>query len=107
MTEKSATTIDRATGIVRSPRVAYRQLAGGAGGVLLHLDTTAYHGVNVVGALVWQLIDQERTFQSLIQELNERVTDAPPVFEVEIATFLQELEGRGLVAFVGGRDRSA
>ena len=42
--------MDDAARIVPNPRAVYRKLADGAGGVVLHLDTAAYHGVNETGA---------------------------------------------------------
>ncbi len=45
------TTIRPTDVLRRSPRVAYRELGGDRGGVLLQLDTGAYHGVDRIGAL--------------------------------------------------------
>jgi len=46
------TTIRPTDVLRRSPRVAYRELGGDRGGVLLQLDTGAYHGVDRIGALI-------------------------------------------------------
>jgi hypothetical protein len=102
MIENNASVIDPTIVIRRSSRVAYRHLADGAGGVLLHLDTTAYHGINEVGALVWELLGEETTFERLIADLTARLVDAPTTLPQEISGFLEDLEGRDLVAFGDG-----
>jgi hypothetical protein len=79
----------------RNDRVEYRALEG-EGGVLLHLDTANYHGVNQVGSLVWDLLDG-RPFAALVAELQERLEGVPPTFEAEIAAFLEDLSARELV----------
>jgi hypothetical protein len=80
-----------------SPRATYRKLSDGAGGVLLHLDTAAYHGLNEVGALVWSLLGPGIPFGELMSLLSHELVDAPPTLEDEIASFLRSLEERGLV----------
>jgi len=37
--------------IVGNPRVVYRDLAAEEGGVLLHLDSGQYHGLNALGSM--------------------------------------------------------
>ncbi len=44
--------------IRKNPQVVYRTLAG-EGGVLLHLESGAYHGLYEVGTLIWGLLDEE------------------------------------------------
>ena len=50
--------IEETTILRRNPRVEYRGMGEREGGVLLHLDTAAYHGLNEVGALIWRLLEQ-------------------------------------------------
>jgi hypothetical protein len=69
----------------------------GEGGVLLHLDTAAYHGLNEVGALIWRLLEEPKAFDTLLQELRDQLQEVPPQFEEEIGQFLDELAERGLV----------
>jgi hypothetical protein len=69
----------------------------GEGGVLLHLDTAAYHGLNEVGALIWRLLEEPKAFDTLLQELRDRLQELPPQFEEEIGQFVDELAQRGLV----------
>jgi Coenzyme PQQ synthesis protein D (PqqD) len=80
-----------------NPRSTFRELTEGSGGVLLHLDTAAYHGLNEIGVAIWNLIQPGITFGGLIDELRARIPDAPPTLDDEIATFLGELHDRDLV----------
>jgi hypothetical protein len=83
--------------IRRNPKAAYRDLAAGEGGVLLHLETGSYHGVNPIGALIWDLIDGGRTQEDLVSELRQRVEDPPARLDDEVASFLNDLRQRDLI----------
>jgi hypothetical protein len=89
--------IDERTVLRRNPRVEYRSLGEGEGGVLLHLDTAAYHGLNEVGTLVWTLLEEPTAFDTLIGELRSRLQQLPPSFEQEISEFVGELAERDLL----------
>jgi hypothetical protein len=84
--------------IRRNPQVVYRELAGEGGGVLLHLESGAYHGLNETGSLIWSLIDGERDFTSLVADLRERLEDAPADLDAEAERFLADLRERDLIA---------
>ena len=88
--------IDTATLIRKNPRAEYRSLGDGEGGVVLHLDTAAYHGVNGTGALVWTLIEGV-TFGALIAELKVRLQDPPAELEADIEEFIDALAEHDLV----------
>ena len=89
----------------RNPRVEYRSLGEEEeGGVLLHLDTAAYHGLNGVGALAWSLLDGV-TFEKLLDDLRARLEGIPPTFEEEIGEFLRDLAERDLIHY--GSDASS
>lgn len=83
------------TVVRHDPRAEFRELAD-EGGVLLHLDTADYFGVNAVGALVWDLAD-DVTFADLLAALRARLEDVPETFEDEIRAFLTEMESRSLL----------
>jgi len=83
--------------IRKNPQVVYRALAG-EGGVLLHLESGAYHGLNEVGTLIWGLLDEERTFDQLVAELRERLLDPPADLRDEVERFLADLRERDLLA---------
>jgi hypothetical protein len=84
----------------RSPRVAYRELGGDRGAVLLHLDTGAYHGIDGIGVLVWDLLEDSPSFAVLISRARTKLDGVPATFESEIADFLAGLRDRGLVEVV-------
>ena len=84
--------------IRRNPQVVYRELAGEGGGVLLHLESGAYHGLNETGSLIWDLIDGERDFAALVAGLRERLDDAPDDLDAETERFLADLRERDLIA---------
>jgi hypothetical protein len=91
--------MDALTVVRRNERVEYRSLGDSEGGVLLHLGTAAYHGVNEVGAMIWTLLDDGITFQQLLDEVRLRLTSAPPSLEKDVEEFLDELAERNLVSY--------
>ena len=89
--------IEATTLLRRNPRVESRSMGEGEGGVLLHLDTAAYHGLNEVGILIWSLLEEPKAMDVLIQELRGQLQDLPESFEEEINQFLGELAERDLI----------
>jgi hypothetical protein len=83
------------TRLRKSPQVAYQDLHDG--GVLLHLESGQYHGLNEMGCLIWDLVDGERTLGDLVAELRIRLEDAPPGLEADIADFVRDLRARRLI----------
>lgn len=89
--------MDMSTSISRSPRAAFRRLAEGQGGVILHLESAAYHQVNEVGALTWSLIPDEGTdFAGLLTGLRTEFGDVEGL-EDDIASFVNDLAARDLL----------
>jgi hypothetical protein len=95
---KGSTVIRPTTGL------AYQELADGLGGVLLHLETGQYHGVNSIGALVWSLVGDGTRFEDLVDAVREQVEDPPADLTEEVAVFLTELQARDLIALEDGGD---
>jgi hypothetical protein len=87
-----------------NPRAVFRALADEAGGVVLHLDTAAYHSVNAFGAHVWSLLGDGSTFEALLDRIRETVDEVPPTLREEVGGFLSDLRDRDLVRFGGGED---
>jgi hypothetical protein len=86
----------------RNPQVVARDLAEGDGGVLLHMETGQYHGVNPVGLAIWELIaDDGSTVGELVDGLRERVDDPPASIESEVMEFLASVGERELVVVEG------
>lgn len=82
--------------IQRNPRVVFRQLSDGSG-VLLHLDSTEYHGLDPIGALIWDLLDSPKTMDVLLAELRASLTDTPPALADDIQEFVGNLKDRDLI----------
>jgi hypothetical protein len=82
--------------IRRSERAVFRELADGTG-VLLHLDSTAYHGVNRIGVLIWSLIDEGTTLSRLTADVRSRVMDPPPEIAEDVEEFVRDLSSRELI----------
>jgi hypothetical protein len=78
-------------------QAAFRELAGDEGAVLLQLGTGGYHGLNLMGCLIWGLIEDEPTVEELISALRARVSDPPEAVDAEVAAFVEDLRERGLV----------
>ena len=78
-----------------NPRVAYRDLE--EGGVLLNLETGAYHGVNPTGCAIWKLLEGEPMLRDLLERLRASLEDPPPNLHEEVLQFLQGLRDRDLV----------
>lgn len=84
--------------IARNSRVAFHPLTKGEGGVLLHLDTGAYHGINDVGLLIWELLDEQRRFDQLLSLVRARVEGAPATLDKELSAYVMDLRARDLVS---------
>lgn len=81
----------------RKPQVMARELAEGEGGVLLHLESGSYHGVNPVGLVIWELLEDERSVADLVNAVRDRVEDPPPELESDVMDFLTGVEARDLL----------
>ena len=84
--------------VERNGSVAFRRLAAGEGGVLLHLESGEYHGINEVGCLIWELLDGERTVDEVTTGVREQVEDPPDDLSDIVVVFLESLRERNLVA---------
>lgn len=89
--------IDQATRIRRNPDVVFRSLEEQQGGVLLHLESGEYHGLNDLGSLIWRLIENESTFGQVVAGVRAQTEDAPAEAEQEVSDFLNDLNSRNLV----------
>jgi hypothetical protein len=79
----------------RNPRVVFREIEDG--GLLLHLDTTAYHRVNRTGALIWVEIGEGRTEGGIVAAVRREMSEAPAGTDDEIASYIEALESRDLI----------
>jgi hypothetical protein len=97
MDEGTGVRIGRDQMIRPNPRSTFRELTEGSGGVLLHLDTAAYHGLNEIGVAIWSLIEPGISLGDLIAALRSKITDAPPSLDDDVTSFLDELRTRDLI----------
>jgi len=81
----------------QNPQVVARELSAGEGGVLLHLESAQYHGVNPVGLLIWELLDGQRTVREIVAAVREQVIDPPPQLDNDVMQFLKDVHERDLV----------
>ena len=87
--------IEESARISKNPSVVHRTLEEGA--VLLHLESGEYHGLNEVGTLLWELLDEERDLAGLVAAARKRF-EAPPVrLETDVARFVTSLRDRDLI----------
>jgi hypothetical protein len=89
--------IDQATRIRRNPDVVFRSLEDEQGGVLLHLESGEYHGLNDLGSLIWRLIENESSFADVVAGVRAQTEDAPDGVDQDVANFLDDLNRRDLV----------
>jgi len=80
----------------RSPSAVFRELADGTA-VLLHLESTAYFGINRIGVLIWDLLEDGNTIARITREIRERVAGTPPELEEDVTSFVAELAARDLI----------
>jgi hypothetical protein len=81
----------------QNPDVAYRALSADEGGVLLHLRSGEYHGVNELGLAIWELLDGERTVAEIVAAVRAQAPDAPPHLEDDVVSFLDDMRQLELV----------
>ena len=81
----------------RNPDVVSRDLAEGEGGVLLHMVSGQYHGVNPVGLVIWKLIEDGCTVGSVIDRLRDRVEEPPANLDDDVLRFLTSVHERDLL----------
>jgi hypothetical protein len=90
-------TIELSSTLSKNENVAFRRLAAGEGGVLLHLESGEYHGINEVGCLIWELLDGERTVDVVAVDVRDGVEDPPDDLVEVVVAFLDDLRERDLV----------
>ena len=81
----------------RSDQAVFRELAGEGSAVLLNLETGAYHSLNAVGTLIWNLIGEGSTMADLVAGVREEIPDVPPGVDADIESFVQDLVQRDLL----------
>jgi hypothetical protein len=86
----------KSASLTRNPRVVHSRLAEGET-ILLHLETGQYHELNPVGAVIWELLDGQRSSLAIAAEIRARVEDPPADLEDIVIDFMERLRQRGLI----------
>ena len=92
--------LDPQAKIRRNPQVTIRELEEGEA-VLLHLESGAYHGLNPVGVVIWELLENEQTVAELAEGVRSRTEDPPETLEDDINSFLESARERDLLVVSG------
>ncbi|NGM24195.1 HPr-rel-A system PqqD family peptide chaperone [Roseomonas stagni] len=66
--------------------------------LLLHATTGRYHGLNPVGARIWELLAEPMAEAALVQRLVAEFEVTEEECEREVSAFLSLLRDRGLLA---------
>lgn len=82
---------------------AYCELGGE--GVVLHLGTGIYYGLDVVGTRVWGLLQQPRSVAELRDLIVDEFDVVPDRCESDLRPFLASLQSHGLVRAGNGLDQ--
>lgn len=81
----------------RAPDVVFQTLAAEDGAVLLNLDSGEYHGLNPVGAKIWEMLESPMSELELCRRIEEAFgTDAETAAQ-DVRSFVQQLVDRKLV----------
>jgi len=85
------------------PSLAVRASVSGDGLILLDVDGGLVLSSNVVGARIWQLLEQRRTTREIAQQLVDDYAVPADRALHDVQTFVTDLIARGLVAGDGPR----
>lgn len=80
----------------RNPKVVSARLAGGEV-LLLHLESGAYHELNAMGGIIWDLLEGDRSPSEIAEGIRDRVDDPPDDLEEVVTRFLEYLRERDLL----------
>jgi hypothetical protein len=83
------------TKIVVSPDQVSCDLSGEA--AMLNLKTGVYYGLNSVGARIWNLIQEPRTFADIHDNLTREYDVDPAVLDSDLRNHLAELAEQQLI----------
>ena len=75
------------------------QISSDLGGeaVILNMNTGIYHGLNEVGAFVWNLIEQPQLVQDIQQRLLQEYEIEASVCKSDLFALLKDLQDAGLI----------
>jgi hypothetical protein len=89
----SQTRVERATDVLAT------ELDGTL--LMLNIGRGQYHGLNPVGARIWDLLEAPISQEALVAALTAEYDVTAEVCAAEVAAFLGQLHERGLLVVVG------
>lgn len=69
----------------------------GGDAVILNLKTGIYHGLDAVGARIWNLVQEPKTVSDILNTLLQEYDVEPDRCEREVGALLQKLADAGLI----------
>lgn len=87
--------ISESSTVVTAPDQVSSDLGGEA--VILNMESGVYHGLNEVGARVWNLIEQPKTVKEIKDILVEEYEVEPQVCQDDLVALLKDLQAAGLI----------
>jgi len=75
--------------------------------VILNLATGTYFGLNDVGTVIWETLDQPRTMPELRDAMLREFDVSSEVAETDLTRLIEELIAAGLVRRVGPSDQGS
>jgi hypothetical protein len=81
----------------RNAAVTMRELSEGAGVLLMHTRTGAYHRLNRTGATIWRALVEPIPFEELERRLLGEFEGAPALLADDLAAYIADLAGRDLI----------
>lgn len=85
----------------RNSSIVFQRFAADGGGVLLHLETDAYHNLNATGVLVWDLLENPLRVSDLADRFCARFEEDGETARDDLLAFLEELVERDLIVMDG------
>lgn len=69
--------------------------------LMMSVENGVYHGLNSVGARIWELLEQPTTEAAVIERLLAEFEVEPEICTAQVAAFLTGLRERGLLVDAG------
>ena len=88
--------------INRAPDVVFQNLAAEDGAVLLNLGSGEYHGLNPVGAKIWEILERPMSEPELCRRIEEAFGTDSQTAAQDVGSFVQQLLERKLVHVTSG-----
>lgn len=65
--------------------------------VILHYETGTYFTLNEVGARIWQLLDQGKTLQAILDTLRQEYDASEQRLEQDLINLVKNLKEKGII----------